>query len=362
MYSRLAHLIVVAVVTGVLLMTMPAYGLTQSTDAPTASSQPIAVPSIAATRPGSTIPAPTPIRSPLAAMIRVGRIPWRMAVGGGFLWVLNLADRTVSRIDPRTNQVVGEPIPAGVSPGAIAFGDNALWVATIGDGDLSVPNEIDAVSKIDPESGETLATIKVSRGPENLAVGGGIVWVVNFGVNADTVSRIDPKTNQIIGKPIVTGDGPISIAIGDGSAWVANHDADTITRIDLATNQVVANIPVPFEPHRVAYGEGAVWVADWHHKAVSRIDPKTNQVVAETIPIGFTAGSIAVGHGSVWVTSDYRGRDNQPEDVVLVRIDVQTNRAVETIPVGGSPIDVAVTEDAVWVSIQGPDMVVRINP
>ncbi len=363
MYSRSAHLTRVAVATGVLLMTIPAYGLTQGTDAPTPSPQPTAVPSAAATHRASTVPAPTPTRSRLAAMIRVGDDPWQMAVGGGFLWVINHADRTVSRIDPRTNQVVGKPIPAGVSPEAIAYGEGALWVATMAEGDLGAASQIDAVSRIDPETGEVLATIKVSRGPIDLAVGGGLIWVVNFGLNADTVSRIDPRTNQVIGEPIVTGKGPLSMAVGDGSVWVANHDARTITRIDLDTNQVVAKIPVPSEPHRVAYGAGVVWVANWHDNSVSRIDPKTNRVVGEPIPIGFRAGNIAVGHGSVWVTSDYRGPlDARPEDVVLVRIDPQTAQAVETIPVGGHPIDVAITEEAVWVSIQGPDMVLRVNP
>jgi hypothetical protein len=37
-----------------------------------------------------------------------------------------------------------------------------------------------------------------------------------------------------------------------------------------------------------------------------------------------------------------------------VRIDPQTNQAVETIAVGGHPIDVAATEGAVWVSVAAP--------
>jgi YVTN family beta-propeller protein len=201
----------------------------------------------------------------------------------------------------------------------------------------------------------------VPRAPVNLAFAPEAIWVVNFGMDGDSVMRINPKTGQISGDPIRTGRAPISVAFGDGSLWVANHDAHTITRIDLATNQVLANITVPSEPHRVAYGEGSVWVANWHLNSVTRIDPQTNQVVGEPILIGFHAGNIDVGLGSVWVTSDYRV-DGAPEDVVLVRIDPQTNRAVETIPLGGHPIDVEIAGDAVWVSVQGSDKIVRINP
>jgi YVTN family beta-propeller protein len=133
-----------------------------------------------------------------------------------------------------------------------------------------------------------------------------------------------------------------------------------VTRIDLASATVVADIPVSSEPHRVAYGAGAAWVGNWHDNSVSRIDPATNRVVGSPIPIGaHHAGNLVVGAGDVWVTSDYRV-DAAAEDVVVVRIDPQTNRAVETIPVGGHPIDVAATKGAVWVSVADPGRVLRI--
>ncbi len=283
-----------------------------------------------------------------------------MAVGGGFIWVI--AGGSVVRIDPKTNQVIGKPIPAGVQfESDIELGEGALWVTVIGSGDLGAPNDRDAVSRIDTETGETVATIKVSRGPVSLAVTPGAVWVVNFGMNGDTVTQIDAKTNQIIGEPIQTGRAPLSMTVGDGSLWVANHDAGTVTRIDPNTDQVVANIDVPSEPHRITFGEESIWVSNWHDNSVSRIDPETNQLVGEPIEIGFPAGNIVAGLGSVWVTSDYRV-EGDSKNVVVVRIDPQTNQVVETIPVGGHPIDVAVTEDAVWVSVQNPDMVLRFNP
>src|SRR6266498_3760476 len=132
---------------------------------------------------------------------------------------------------------------------------------------------------------------------------------------------------------------------------------DGIRDADVTGVQTCA-LPIS-EPHRVAYGVGAVWVGNWHTNSVSRIDPETNRVVGSPIPVGFHAGNLAVGTGSVWVTSDYRV-DAAPEDVVVVRVDPRTNRAVETIAVGGHPIDVAATEDAVWVSVAEPGMVLRI--
>jgi YVTN family beta-propeller protein len=94
--------------------------------------------------------------------------------------------------------------------------------------------------------------------------------------------------------------------VGGGSLWVANHEAGSVTRIEQASGKLVANIPVPSEPHRVAYGAGAAWVGNWHDNSVSRIDPETNRVVGSPIPIGFRAGNLVVGTGGVWVTSDDR--------------------------------------------------------
>jgi YVTN family beta-propeller protein len=338
----------------VLLTTVLSTACQPATSTPTAP-----VTDAQTTTPNAPLESPTSNQDRIAATLEVAR-PSNMTAGDGLLWVIS--GSSIVQIDPKAGQVAGEPIRTGIQAEDIAFGEGALWVTIVGSGDLGVPNDTDAVSRIDPETGETLATIKVSRGPMSLAFTPEAVWVVNFGLS-DTVIRVDPNTNQIIGEPIVTGRAPLSVAVGEGSLWVANHDAHTITRIDLATNQVVANITVPSEPHRVAYGEGAVWVANFHVNSVTRIDPQTNQVVGEPIPIGHPAGNMAAGLGSLWVTSDYRGpTDGAPEDVVLVRIDPQTNQAVETIPLGGHPIDVEVAGDAVWVSIQGPNQVLRINP
>jgi YVTN family beta-propeller protein len=215
------------------------------------------------------------------------------------------------------------------------------------------------VTRVDLATGRSVATIKVRRAPLDVAATPGAVWVTNSGGGGDSVARIDPETNRIAGRPVRTGASPQSLAVGGGSLWVANHDARTVTRIDQASGKVVADIPVPSEPHRVAYGAGAAWVGNWHDNSVSRIDPATNRVVGSPIPNGFRAGNLAVGAGGVWVTSDYRV-DAAAEDVVVVRIDPQTNRAVETIAVGGHPIDVAATEDAIWVSVAAPGTVLRI--
>jgi YVTN family beta-propeller protein len=314
--------------------------------------------------PRSTLPPPTPTGTTVPAFDRgrfAAAIPLpgagTMAVADGVLWVL--ASSTVVRINPETNAAVGKPLQVPAHAEAIAVGQGALWVASVAPGDLATPGK-DQVTRIDLATGRPVATVTVGRAPLDLGVTPGAVWVPNAGGGGDSVARIDPQTNRLAGRPVRTGASPQSLAVGGGSLWVANHDAQTVTRIDQASGKVLADIPVPSEPHRVAYGAGAAWVGNWHDNSVSRIDPATNRVVGSPIPIGFHhAGNLVVGAGSVWVTSDYRV-DAAAEDVVVVRIDPQTNRAVETIAVGGHPIDVAATEGAVWVSVANPGRLLRI--
>jgi YVTN family beta-propeller protein len=315
--------------------------------------------------PRSTPPAPTPTdttvptfdRGRFAAVIPLPGAA-TMTVADGMLWVLKGAG-TVVRVDPATNRVVGKPLRVPADAAAIAVAQRALWVTSVADGDLGAPGK-DTVTRIDLATGRTVATITVGRAPLDLAVTPGAVWVTNAGAGGASVARIDPQTNRPTGRPVGTGASPQSLATGGGSLWVANHDARTVTRIDPASGKVLADIPVPSEPHRVAYGAGAVWVSNWHDNSVSRIDPATNRVAGSPIPIGsHHAGNLVVGAGDLWVTSDYRP-EAASEDVVVVRIDPQTNQAVETVAVGGHPIDVAVTAGAVWVSVANPGALLRI--
>ena len=232
--------------------------------------------------PRSTQPPPTPTgttvpafdRTRFAAILSVSDAG-NLAVANGKLWVLTGVG-TVVQVDPATNALVGKPLRVPADAEAIAVGQGALWVTRGAPGDLAGPRQ-DTLTRIDPASGRTVATIKVGRAPLDVAVTPGAVWVTNAG--GDSVTRIDPQTNRLSGRPVRTGASPQSLAVGGGSLWVANHDARTVTRIDLASGTVVADIPVPSEPHRVAYGAGAAWVGLWHDNSVSRIDPATNRVV-----------------------------------------------------------------------------------
>ncbi len=113
-----------------------------------------------------------------------------------------------------TNAVVGEPLRvSGYAEATIAVGEGARWVASVAPGDLAGPRGDDRVIRIDPATGRRVATITVRWAPLDIAATPGAVWVTNSG-DGDSVTRIDPETSRVAGRPVVTGASPQSLPVG----------------------------------------------------------------------------------------------------------------------------------------------------
>jgi YVTN family beta-propeller protein len=80
--------------------------------------------------------------------------------------VANAGEDTVTRIDLSTNST--RTIEVGDGPTAVAVGARAVWVANTG---------ARTVSRIDPATNEVVETIEVRSAPAGLAVAEGLVWV-----------------------------------------------------------------------------------------------------------------------------------------------------------------------------------------
>jgi DNA-binding beta-propeller fold protein YncE len=113
--------------------------------------------------------------------IAVGRGPSGITVGGGIVWVANSRGDAVTRIDPATRALLGEPTPVGDRPGGIDAGTDAVWVANNGD---------------------------------------------------DSVTRIDLGDGEPVGDPIGVGSRPGAVVVGEEAVWVANNGDGTVTRIE----------------------------------------------------------------------------------------------------------------------------------
>jgi YVTN family beta-propeller protein len=265
--------------------------------------------------------------------VLVGSRPDSVAVGQASVWVANLEDRTLSRVDP-TKRLLDRTISLDATPTGVAVGPVAVWVAY---------GLLGTLARVAPEFNRVNGTVHTSTfrssyGRGVVAVGAGDVWVA---YGDSTVARVDPVSMRVL-LTTFAGNSPSAIAFGNGSLWVANAENSNVTRFNRPSYGPAATISVGRHPSGVAVGGGAVWVADTGDDAVSRIDPSRNSVT--TIAVGRAPVGIAFGVGAVWVANSGDG--------TVSRIDPATSKVVATIRVGNSPRGIAVGAGTVWVTVQ----------
>ncbi len=268
------------------------------------------------------------------AAIGVGAQPSAITYGSGSLWVANVDDQTVSRVDPSSLQTL-RTIPLKQEPTDIAATDGAVWAVT-----SSATQNYVSASQINPQFDTITRTVRVGNvdptSAAALATHGRQLWVAPFSgdltrLNASTgavVQRIDPNT------------APADLAIGAGAKWMTDSEADVVVRVD--PTGLATTIDVGHQPNGIAIGDGGVWVADTGDNSVIRINP-TTQAVTTTIRVGEDPLGVTVGAGSVWVANSGDG--------TVSRIDPQTDQVAATIRVGGSPQAIAVAGGRAWVTI-----------
>jgi YVTN family beta-propeller protein len=217
--------------------------------------------------------------------------PTGLAVGEGHAWVLGgFPTSVVYSFGLRTGGQ-GARIDLRTHSEDIAVGEGSVWVTDL---------DNRALLKIDPRSH---ATKPIATGgiPTGVAVGQGSVWVTVDGGSKNELLRIDPGTDGITHR-IALKDRANSVAVGDESVWVTNGDDSSLTRIDPATNRAKDTIAVGREPVDLSVGGGAVWVANQRQEAVSRVDPVTGE--SRTMPLGLSPSAVAVASDAVWVTAN----------------------------------------------------------
>jgi len=300
----------------------------------------------------------------IAARIHVPGRPFSAAAGSGLLWVVsrsfsphgcsNALPCSVIRIDPRSNHVVGRPIPVPAEPWSITVGGGFVWVTQF-DGSLI---------KIDARTGRIVA--RVTAHPvyfgSVLAYGGGYLWTGNDDeryAGGSTVTRLDPSTDRVVGRPIRLGS-PQSVAFGAGAFWVADHTG-ALVKLDPKSGKVLARTRLAFGPHGIVATEHAVFVADSHGARLLEADPATARIRRITrLPVG--AIYPAIGGGSLWSgAATIWGGPPQAHDDRVLRIDERSMRVVQTIHVGGDVPNVAFGFGSAWAVSPRLHQVIRIT-
>jgi YVTN family beta-propeller protein len=272
-------------------------------------------------------------------VIPIGATPRGVTVGAHSVWTANAGEATVSQIDPNELRVV-QTVGLGLAATDLVEAGGEVWVATGSDNNIV---------RIDARSGGILAKAKISRdqfaSAFAIAAGANAIWV---GSGSD-LFKIDPSSHELVGRWATVG-GINDVAVGGGSVWLVSS-AETVIRVSGATVDPTGEASIGVTPTALAIGGGSIWVAAaapyGSHAAVWRFDPITARVT-QTTTLGKVVGypptlEIAFGEGAVWVASYDVG--------TVTRLDPVTGNVVATIRLGGHPSGIAVGAKRIWVTV-----------
>jgi DNA-binding beta-propeller fold protein YncE len=293
--------------------------------------------------------------SRIAARIRVPGPAFRIAAGAGSVWVLVRGPSpSLARIDPHTNRVVEPRTSLPIEPWDLTVGADAVWIA---------PNGAEGqLLRVDARTGRI--TRQVTAHPiyfgSEVVLGHGHLWTGNDDERykaGRTVTKVDPDTGRVVGRPLVLGS-PQSLAAGPDAVWDADHSG-WIVKIDPVSVTVATRRRLDFAPHGVVVGKRAVYVADAHGSRLVEVDPETARIRRSArlpVPPIFPA----IGGGSIW-TGSAKVWDGGGDDDRVARIDPESLALQETVHAGGSVSSVTFAFGSLWAALQTGE-VVRITP
>jgi DNA-binding beta-propeller fold protein YncE len=211
------------------------------------------------------------------------------------VWVMNLRDETIQRIDPDTNEP-DEPIDVSPSYKMIDAGEKMLL-----EGDYSV-------TLFDPETATVGRSIAVEGGVRGMVYDSmsNTAWVGS--ATDGTLTGIDAESGRVVDTLTIDGlpNGGDLVMTGNNELWVATFDGE-ILKVDLAERSVVTRLRrfVGNEVSIAAAG-GYLWATSVEQPTLSRINPDTGQVVErgdiDAAGAGFP-GVATSPDGTLWVAA-----------------------------------------------------------
>jgi ABC-type branched-subunit amino acid transport system substrate-binding protein/outer membrane protein assembly factor BamB len=298
---------------------------------------------------GRTVFRVDPETKRLVKRFRMKRLVTDIAAGAGGVWVrrsTNDATVRLDRLDPDTGKVTRSvKVPGGKFRGDLPFQNWGFPQIAVGAGAVWAINDDRTVSRIDPATGELVARIEVDA--TTITAGREGVWFID-GEQTRAVGRINPETNRPGQKIRVGAQNLSAVAVGGGHVWASAQGDGLVWKIDPGPDPVYRSIDVGVGVTFLAYGNGAIWTANYSDGTVSRIDAETSEI--ESSPVG-AVQSLAAGEGSAWVsTAGATSADGMPEscgDVLAGRAEPDVLIASDFPLQGAFGAGPAVTADAI---------------
>ena len=259
--------------------------------------------------------------------VAVGGRPSFVAAGAAAVWVANIDDRTLSRVDPVTLRVTAT-IGLGFEPTDMAADSRHVWV--VGGYDHALWRlDADGVARLKVRFEERFPPRRegYERGAAGIALSPGSVWLTH----GDELSHLDPATGEVRWS-IRAGGRWQGAVVSDGEhVWVGFNDT--------ARGRAAASRP--------GRGDTGRFGPDPRVDIVS-VDARA---VVDGIELGSTPSEMILASGGVWIALPIPGLVSQLVD----------DRILRTVPAGNEPVGLAFADDALWVTNQRDGLVRRMN-
>jgi hypothetical protein len=296
-------------------------------------------------------PAVIPVQANVIAEWTIANPPGAY-MGFDSVWVPGHNDRSTTRIDPVTNNIIAKVEGTGSgAEQALAVGD-ALWVT----------GQNEDTTWIDPVTNTVSATMPLVPGRRHhMAYGFDSLWITTSDYEVD---RIDPATGEIIAS-ISFADGHVnnngSVLVSGTAVWVEYTDGQQLIKINPATNSVASRTPYamlveqanaqPIAP--TGKGTESLWIADGV-SGLLRVDPTSGvgltflSLTEEQTGTAYTR----VTDEAVWIAGI--GQIN--------RVDVASNRIDATYMTSPGRADfIAIGFGSIWLAKYYESLVQRLD-
>ena len=117
-----------------------------------------------------------------------------------------------------------------------------------------------------------------------------------FQIAEDRIRKIDPATGQVLATiPAPGGGGDSGLAWAEGSLWVGQHRGRKIHQIDPGTGAILRTIESDRFVTGVTWVEGELWHGTWERdeSELRRIDPQSGAVLESVaMPAGINVSGL----------------------------------------------------------------------
>jgi DNA-binding beta-propeller fold protein YncE len=275
--------------------------------------------------------------TPGSSTFQVPGRPSGLVAAGGQVWIAGPTAGAVWVLDGETGKMAGSALAIGGSPAQVALDTRYAWIADTQRGWLV---------RAPRRGSETLRKIQSGPGVADVVVAAGAVWTANSAdgtvrvfdpatqrrrairagarpiamaadgrhvVAADaagTLIRLDARSQDPVGPPVLLGGAPIDVALAGDRAWIVDAGSGTVRGVDVISGRRGRSERVCRVPVAVAADVTALYVLCRGDRMLVRLDPRSGAVRSKlALPQAPTA--LALDSRHIWIAAE-------PNEVIRV--------------------------------------------